>query len=248
MGLITGIVSGGFSVLTGIGKMVSAGDIGREKKKLLESRANYNRQQIEKAYAENYAKNMSQYANSLSSILNDKDTGLSNINVASTNIGDADIQGSSFRTTALAQLNNEFNTSMNLLNDNLMNERLTLAQEKNNQIMETNISLFQAKQAVNAQTDAMKAEGFADVVNGIVGMADSVITGQSTDKKAINQDEKAVQDLNENVGKLKNPYSTDTPKFEALTKNVKSGSSQFKSSFGIGDWQEYQKNKYGFSY
>lgn len=248
MGLITGIVSGGFSVLTGIGKMVSAGDIGREKKKLLESRANYNRQQIEKAYAENYAKNMSQYANSLSSILNDKDTGLSNINVASTNIGDADIQGSSFRTTALAQLNNEFNTSMNLLNDNLMNERLTLAQEKNNQIMETNISLFQAKQAVNAQTDAMKAEGFADVVNGIVGIADSVITGQSTDKKAINQDEKAVQDLNENVGKLKNPYSTDTPKFEALTKNVKNGSGQFKSSFGIGDWQEYQKNKYGFSY
>lgn len=248
MGLITGIVSGGFSVLTGIGKMASAGDIGREKKKLLESRANYNRQQIEKAYAENYAKNMSQYANSLSSILNDKDTGLSNINVASTNIGDADIQGSSFRTTALAQLNNEFNTSMNLLNDNLMNERLTLAQEKNNQIMETNISLFQAKQAVNAQTDAMKAEGFADVVNGIVGMADSVITGQSTDKKAINQDEKAVQDLNENVGKLKNPYSTDTPKFEALTKNVKSGSSQLKSSFGIGDWQEYQRNKYGFSY
>lgn len=248
MGLITGIVSGGFSVLTGIGKMVSAGDIGREKKKLLESRANYNRQQIEKAYAENYAKNMSQYANSLSSILNDKDTGLSNINVASTNIGDADIQGSSFRTTALAQLNNEFNTSMNLLNDNLMNERLTLAQEKNNQIMETNISLFQAKQAVNAQTDAIKAEGFADVVNGIVGMADNVITGQSTDKKAINQDEKAVQDLNENVGKLKNPYSTDTPKFEALTKNVKSGSSQLKSSFGIGDWQEYQRNKYGFSY
>lgn len=248
MGLITGIVSGGFSVLTGIGKMVSAGDIGREKKKLLESRAKYNREQIEKAYAENYAKNMSQYANSLSSILNDKDTGLSNINVASTNIGDADIQGSSFRTTALAQLNNEFNTSMNLLNDNLMNERLTLAQEKNNQIMETNISLFQAKQAVNAQTDAMKAEGFADVVNGIVGMADSVITGQSTDKKAINQDEKAVQDLNENVGKLKNPYSTDTPKFEALTKNVKNGSGQFKSSFGIGDWQEYQKNKYGFSY
>ena len=114
--------------------------------------------------------------------------------------------------------------------------------------METNISLFQAKQAVNAQTDAMKAEGFADVVNGIVGIADSVITGQSTDKKAINQDEKAVQDLNENVGKLKNPYSTDTPKFEALTKNVKNGSGQFKSSFGIGDWQEYQKNKYGFSY
>ena len=248
MGLITGIVSGGFSVISGIGKMISAGDIGREKKKLLESRAKYNREQIEKSYAENYAKNMSQYANSLSSILNDKDTGLSNINVASTNIGDADIQGSSFRTTALAQLNNEFNTSMNLLNDNLMNERLTLAQEKNNQIMETNISLFQAKQAVNAQTDAMKAEGFADVVNGIVSMADSVITGQSTDKKVINQDKKAVQDLNENVGKLKNPYSTDTPKFEALTKNVKSGGNQFKSSFGIGDWQEYQKNKYGFSY
>lgn len=248
MGLITGIVSGGFSIISGLGKMTSAGDIGRAKKKLLESRASYNREQIEKAYAENYAKNMNQYANSLSSILNDKDTGLSNINVASTNIGDADIQGSSFRTTALSQLNNEFNTSMNLLNDNLMNERLTLAQEKNNQIMETNISLFQAKQAVNAQTDAMKAEGFADVVNGIVGIADSVITGQSTDKKAINQDEKAVQDLNENVGKLKNPYSTDTPKFEALTKNVKNGSGQFKSSFGIGDWQEYQRNKYGFSY
>lgn len=248
MGLITGIVSGGFSIISGLGKMTSAGDIGRAKKKLLESRASYNREQIEKAYAENYAKNMNQYANSLSSILNDKDTGLSNINVASTNIGDADIQGSSFRTTALAQLNNEFNTSMNVLNDNLMNERLTLAQEKNNQIMETNISLFQAKQAVNAQTDAMKAEGFADVVNGIVGIADSVITGQSTDKKAINQDKKAVQDLNENVGKLKNPYSTDTPKFEALTKNVKNGSGQFKSSFGIGDWQEYQKNKYGFSY
>lgn len=248
MGLITDVVFGGFSVLTGIGKMVSAGDIGREKKKLLESRANYNRIQIEKAYAENYAKNMSQYANSLSSILNDKDIGKSNINVASTNIGDVDIQGSSFRTTALAQLNNEFNTSMNLLNDNLMNERLALSQEKNNQIMETNINLFQAKQAVNAQTDAMKAEGFADVVNGIVSIADSVITDKSTDKKVINQDEKAVQDLNENVGKLKNPYSTDTPKFEALTKNVKSGNGQSKSSFGIGDWQEYQKNKYGFGY
>lgn len=244
MGLITGLVSGGFSVLSGIGMLAGAGDIGREKKKLLESRANYNRTQIEKAYAENYAKNMSQYANSLSSILNDKDIGKSNINVASTNVGDVDIQGSSFRTTALAQLNNEFNSAMNTLNDNLMNERLALSQEKNNQIMETNINLFQAKQKVNAETDAMKAEGLMNIVNGVAGIIDTGITNGGANKSTIGNDKQMINDLNNHVGKLKNPYSTGTAMFTALANNIKGVN--LKTSFGVDDWNNYQKQKYGF--
>lgn len=244
MGLITGLVSGGFSVLSGIGMLAGAGDIGREKKKLLESRANYNRTQIEKAYAENYAKNMSQYANSLSSILNDKDIGKSNINVASTNVGDVDIQGSSFRTTALAQLNNEFNSAMNTLNDNLMNERLALSQEKNNQIMETNINLFQAKQKVNAETDAMKAEGLMNIVNGVAGIIDTGITNGGANKSTIGNDKQMINDLNNHVGKLKNPYSTGTAMFTALANNIKGAN--LKTSFGVDDWNNYQKQKYGF--
>lgn len=244
MGLITDLVSGGFSVLSGIGMLAGAGDIGREKKKLLESRANYNRTQIEKAYAENYAKNMSQYANSLSSILNDKDIGKSNINVASTNVGDVDIQGSSFRTTALAQLNNEFNSAMNTLNDNLMNERLALSQEKNNQIMETNINLFQAKQKVNAETDAMKAEGLMNIVNGVAGIIDTGITNGGANKSTIGNDKQMINDLNNHVGKLKNPYSTGTAMFTALANNIKGVN--LKTSFGVDDWNNYQKQKYGF--
>lgn len=253
MGLITNIASkglsilsgGGMDVISGLGKWASAGDIGREKKKLLESRANYNRSQIEKAYAENYAKNMSQYANSLSSILSDKSTALSDINVASANVGDVDIQESSFRTTALAQLNNEFNSAMNILNNNLMNERLSMAQEKNNQIMETNISLYQAKQAVNAETDAMKREAISDTINGLIGIADTIITNKAKDKKSLNEAEEEIQKASDEVGHLVKPYSKQDSQFKALTENIKK-SGKFNYSFGVDNWNSYNQDKYGW--
>ena len=151
--------------LSGVGKMVSAGDIGREKKKLLQVKADYNKKQIEKAYAKNYAKQMSSYASSLNNILNQKDVAESNINVASINVGDIDIQGSSFRTTSLSKLNEEYYSSMNNLSDNIYNQSIDLIEDKSKQIIDTNLQLYNARQKVNAETDALKSEGFQQVVN-----------------------------------------------------------------------------------
>lgn len=214
MGFLSSIVSGGFNIITGIGQMASAGDIGREKKKLLETKAEYNRKQIEKSYSENYSKQMSRYANSLSDILNQKDTGMSNINVASTNVGDVDIQGSSFRTTAIAQLNNEFNTAMNNLNDNQYNNNIALAQEKNQQIMQVNLDLYNARQNVNMETQAQKVEGFSNVIKGLAQFGDAYLDKDSANTMA----ESGANDVD--TGKLINP-DKDKLTFNALSKSVK---------------------------
>lgn len=228
MGFLSGIVSGSFDIVTGIGQMASAGDIGREKKKLLEVKAEYNRKQIEKAYAENYSKQMSQYANSLSDILNQKDIGISNINVASTDVGAVDIQGSSFRSTAIAQLNNEFNTAMNNLNDNQYNSNIALAQEKNQQIMQVNLDSYNARQNVNMETQAQKTEGFSKVIMGMAKVGDAYLGSPSTETMA----ESGVGNVG--TGQLINP-DKDKLTFNALSKSVKGDNRLSLKYFGGND-------------
>lgn len=214
MGLISGSVSGTLNILSGLGQMVSAGDIGREKKKLLETKANFNKKQVEKSYAENYSKQMNQYANSLSDILNQKDTAQSDINIASVNVGDVDIQGSSFRTTAMAQLNNEFYTSINSLNDNQTNNNISLFQEKNQQLMNINLDLYNAKQNVNMETQVQKTEGFLNVVKGVAQIADGYLTGQGESDMP---DQGANAQIN--VGRLTNP-DTKSSGFTSVSNNI----------------------------
>lgn len=228
MGFLSGIVSGGFNVISGIGQMASAGDIGREKKKLLETKAKYNIKQIEKSYAENYSKQMSVYANSLSDILNQKDTAFTDINVASINVGDVDIQGSSFRTTAIAQLNNEFHTAINTLNDEQFNNNVALAQEKNQQLMEVNLDLYNARQNVNMETQAQKTEGFSNIIKGLTQIGDSYLDSKDTSKLEKSKVDEA------DVGYLVNPDKKQR-QFNALSSNIKGDTNLSLRYFGQGN-------------
>lgn len=167
-GAIGNYASAGIDILQGIGKWAYAGDIGREKKKLLDSRANYNRKEIERAFKKNYSIQMSQYAQQLSDLSLQKIQAENQIlQQATQGIGDIDIQGSSFKDLAFSTLKGEFNSELNKLIDDNMNANITLASKAIEQERQVNLGQKLGHIQINAETDQMKTEGIGQVISGL---------------------------------------------------------------------------------
>ena len=165
-------VSGWIDFASGVGAMASAGDIGRANKKLLETKANYNKKQIQEALIKNYANTISQYANARSNILLQQLAGDSNIRTQATqNIGSIDIDGSSFRGTAIGKLDQEFIAGINELEDNREQNLLALTANTINQERDIDLAVAQGKLEVDKQTAQMKREGLESAINGAMAMA-----------------------------------------------------------------------------
>ena len=167
-GAIGNYASAGIDILQGIGKWAYAGDIGREKKKLLDSRANYNRKEIERAFKKNYSIQMSQYAQQLSDLSLQKIQAENQIlQQATQGIGDIDIQGSSFKDLAFSTLKGEFNSELNKLIDDNMNANITLASKAIEQERQVNLGQKLGHIQINAETDQMKTEGIGQAISGL---------------------------------------------------------------------------------
>lgn len=167
-GAIGNYASAGIDILQGIGKWAYAGDIGREKKKLLDSRANYNRKEIERAFKKNYSIQMSQYAQQLSDLSLQKIQAENQIlQQATQGIGDIDIQGSSFKDLAFSTLKGEFNSELNKLIDDNMNANITLANKSIEQERQVNLNQKLGHIQINAETDQMKTEGIGQIISGV---------------------------------------------------------------------------------
>ena len=167
-GAIGNYASAGIDILQGIGKWAYAGDIGREKKKLLDSRANYNRKEIERAFKKNYSIQMSQYAQQLSDLSLQKIQAENQIlQQATQGIGDIDIQGSSFKDLAFSTLKGEFNSELNKLIDDNMNANIALAGKAIEQERQVNLEQKLGHIQINAETDQMKTEAIGQVISGV---------------------------------------------------------------------------------
>ena len=167
-GAIGNYANAGIDILQGIGKWASAGDIGREKKKLLDSRANYNRKEIERAFKKNYSIQMSQYAQQLSDLSLQKIQAENQILLQATQgIGDIDVQGSSFKDLAFSTLKGEFNSELNKLIDDNMNANITLASKAIEQERQVNLNQKLGHIQINAETDQMKTEGIGQIISGV---------------------------------------------------------------------------------
>lgn len=167
-GAIGNYANAGIDILQGIGKWASAGDIGREKKKLLDSRANYNRKEIERAFKKNYSIQMSQYAQQLSDLSLQKIQAENQIlQQATQGIGDIDIQGSSFKDLAFSTLKGEFNSELNKLIDDNMNANIALAGKAIEQERQVNLGQKLGHIQINAETDQMKTEGIGQAISGL---------------------------------------------------------------------------------
>lgn len=167
-GAIGNYANAGIDILQGIGKWASAGDIGREKKKLLDSRANYNRKEIERAFKKNYSIQMSQYAQQLSDLSLQKIQAENQIlQQATQGIGDIDVQGSSFKDLAFSTLKGEFNSELNKLIDDNMNANIALAGKAIEQERQVNLGQKLGHIQINAETDQMKTEGIGQAISGL---------------------------------------------------------------------------------
>lgn len=167
-GAIGNYANAGIDILQGIGKWAYAGDIGREKKKLLDSRANYNRKEIERAFKKNYSIQMSQYAQQLSDLSLQKIQAENQIlQQATQGIGDIDIQGSSFKDLAFSTLKGEFNSELNKLIDDNMNANIALAGKAIEQERQVNLGQKLGHIQINAETDQMKTEGIGQAISGL---------------------------------------------------------------------------------
>lgn len=188
--------SAGLDILQGLGKWAYAGDIGREKKKLLDSRANYNRKEIERAFKKNYSIQMSQYAQQLSDLSLQKIQAENQIlQQATQGIGDIDVQGSSFKDLAFSTLKGEFNSELNKLIDDNMNANISLANKAIEQERQVNLGQKLGHIQINAETDQMKIEGIGQAISGMTGGLNTYISEKAEDAQE-EESSKNIQEFN----------------------------------------------------
>lgn len=179
----------------GMFQIASAGDIGRAKKNLLESRAAYNKKQIEEALSKNYAKVLSQYANKRNDINMQRSQADSTIRIQATqNIGDIDIDGSSFKATAYGKLDEEYARSLNALEDSNIQTLIQLATNSINQEMQINMAESKGKLQIDAETEAAKAEGWGKVLSGAIGIGSTLFEQKMTEEQN-NETAKQIDDM-----------------------------------------------------
>lgn len=188
--------SGGTSVLSGIFQIGSAGDVGRAKKKLLDSQISYNKKQLQESLQKNYAAVLSKYATERNDIIvqrNNADSSIRTKLVQDT--GDVDINESSFRGTAYGQLDKEFIEGMNTIRENNTNNLINLVSDTINKEMQLNIAQAQGHMQINQETEQSKMQGVGKILDGGFKIADTFITNKySEEQKA--QTEQSNQQYN----------------------------------------------------
>lgn len=213
----------GLSVISGIAGLASAGDIGREKKKLLAFRADANRKKVQESFKSNYAKQMSKYANDLSDISIQRTQAENSIlSQATQNVGAVDIQGSSFRTTAEATLNNEFESEMNKLIDNHMNANLSLATKSIEMEKDIDLAQKQGNLRIDQETASAKTQALGQIVSGVTGSIGKILN-MKAEKESKNNTLESIENFD---SELQTPDYSD----KYFTSQVKS-------------WLDLTKNK-----
>lgn len=215
----------------GMFQIASAGDIGRAKKKLLESRAKYNRKQIEEALSKNYAKVLSQYANKRNDINMQRSQADSTIRIQATqNIGDIDIDGSSFKATAYGKLDEEYARGLNALEDANTQTLIQLATNSINQEMQVNMAENKGKLKIDAETQQQKSEGWGKILKGAVGIGSTLFEQKMTEE----QNNETAKQINDLTNKLIVPTINNWNDFKRKNTTTSSLYDLFKNNYSGG--------------
>lgn len=234
---VSGYAESSLNILSGIGALASAGDIGREKKKLLKFRADTNRKRIQESFEKNYSIQMSKYANDLSDISIQRTQAENAILTQATqNIGAIDIQGSSYKDIATATLNNEFSSEMNKLIDNHINNNLSLANKAIELERDVNIAQAQGNLQIDQETANAKTKAIGQIIDGMTGGMNRFMT-----KKAEEESKQDTYDSIENFdSKLKTPdysdkyFTSQVNTWVSATKNKNQGMDPIAYMLGKG--------------
>ena len=157
------------NILQGLGGLFSAGDVGRAKKKLLDTQVNYNKKQIQEALKKNYASMLAKYATERNNVVMQKlqaDSDL-RMQLVQQHNGAIDINESSFRGTAYGQLDKEFSEAMDQIRENNKNNMLSITTQAINQTMEQNIAQAKGHAQINMETEAQKAQAWKQISSGV---------------------------------------------------------------------------------
>ncbi len=233
----SGYAESGLNILSGIGGLASAGDIGREKKKLLKFRADINRKRIQESFEKNYSIQMSKYANDLSDISIQRTQAENAILTQATqNIGAVDIQGSSYKGLAYSTLNNEFNSEMNKLIDNHINNNLSLANKTIEMERDVNIAEAQGRLQIDQETANAKTKALGQIIDGMTGGMNRFVSKKAEDESKDNT-YNAIENFD---SKLKTPdysskyFTSQIDDWTSATKNKNQGMDPIAYMLGKG--------------
>ncbi len=165
-----GYAKAGYDMVLGLTSFFNADEIGKQKKKLLQSQVNINKKKIQEALTKNYAATLSKYATERNSVTMQRlnaDAGL-RMNLVQQQSGDIDINESSFRGTAYGKLDTEFEQALDQIRENNKNNLLTLTTQAIDQKSQQDMMLSKGSLQINAEVDQTKSQALQQVTGGII--------------------------------------------------------------------------------
>lgn len=162
------MANAGVKVLTGFSDLVES--TSSTKKHLMDTRARIKKTQLHEQFIKNYARTLNQYALGRSDLLEQKSKASSNINTQSAVLAAQsaiDINESSFRSTQIGKLDEEFSKGINNLIDTNRLNLLALASNEQLGIATVNNNLSKAHQDINAQRAGEVAQGALNMLGGL---------------------------------------------------------------------------------
>lgn len=224
-----------FNAVTGLLSASSAGDIGRAKKKLVDTQINYNKKQIQETLKKDYANTLSKYATERNNVVMQRFQADSNLRsqLAQQNNGAIDINESSFRGTAYGQLDKEFSEAMDQIRENNKNNMLSLTSKATQQNMEQDLLRSKSHLQINQETEQEKSKAFQQVAQAGLNMFNTYL-----DAKA---DEDEQNKTNQNIQAMKGEAMTGSEYYKNKNNGWGTG---IKSNSGWGSAMKQNQGGY----
>lgn len=174
---ITGIVTGGSQILSGIGKYREAGKMTKIQNKMAEAQYSYNKKEIARAFEKNYMNLMDNYTESRKAMIDQATQSASIQNVINNNNNNVDKEFNSFKTDSINALDSQLFSNINKLISEQVFSIGELAGERANQDLQ-NASIF-SNTLTNISNQKIQARGQAisQIVKGGTRAGSGIIGG-----------------------------------------------------------------------
>lgn len=174
---ITGIVTGGSQIISGIGKYREAGKMTKIQNRMAEAQYSYNKKEIARAFEKNYMNLMDQYTESRKAMIDQATQSASIQNVINNNNNNVDKEFNSYKVDSINALDSQLFSNINKLISEQVFNMGELASERASQDLQ-NASIF-TNTLTNISNQKIQARGQAisQMVKGGTRAGSSAIGG-----------------------------------------------------------------------
>lgn len=194
-----GYAKAGYDMVLGLTSFFNADEIGKEKKKLLQSQININKKKIQEVLTKNYAATLSKYATERNNVTMQRLDADANLRMGlAQQTGDVDINESSFSGTAYGKLDTEFVQALNQIRENNKNNLLTLTTQAIDQRAQQDMMLSKGSLQIEAEVDQTKMQALQQITGGIIDATNRYMDNIA-DEKQQEEIAKQLQDIKGNI-------------------------------------------------